>query len=84
MVSRLEAKLASDPSNLEGWLMLARSYRVLERSADARKAYEKAWPLVEKSAADITAYAGVFAAENQSFTGRPTELLNQALIVARM
>lgn len=79
MVSRLEAKLASDPTNLEGWLMLARSYRVLERSADARKAYEKAWPLVEKSAADITAYAGVFAAENQSFTGRPTELLNQAL-----
>lgn len=79
MVERLEAKLASEPTNLEGWLMLARSYRVLERYADARKAYEKAWPLVEKNAAELTAYAGVLAAENKSLSGRPTELVNQAL-----
>lgn len=79
MVSRLEAKLASDPTNLEGWLMLARSYRALERYADARMAYEKAWPLIENNATELTNYASVLAAENKSLTGRPTEIVNQAL-----
>ena len=79
MVARLEAKVAADPSNLEGQLMLARSYRVLQRYSESRLAYEKAWPLVEKSAGELTQYASVLAIENQGLSGAPTRALEQAL-----
>lgn len=42
MVARLADRLAQDPGDLEGWLRLARSYRVLGRIDDARHAYESA------------------------------------------
>jgi cytochrome c-type biogenesis protein CcmH len=42
MVARLADRLAQDPGNLEGWLRLARSYCVLGRIDDARRAYESA------------------------------------------
>lgn len=38
----LEAKLAADPDNLEGWTMLGRSYRVMGRISDAADAYGRA------------------------------------------
>ncbi|MGE0653699.1 MAG: tetratricopeptide repeat protein, partial [Alphaproteobacteria bacterium] len=42
MVVRLADRLAENPGDLEGWLRLARSYRVLGRNDDARHAYESA------------------------------------------
>ncbi len=42
MVERLSARLESDPGDLEGWLMLGRSYGVLERYGDAVRALERA------------------------------------------
>lgn len=42
MVARLADRLAEKPGDLEGWLRLARSYRVLGRNDDARRAYESA------------------------------------------
>lgn len=42
MVSRLAERLQSEPEDLEGWVRLARAYQVLEKSADARAAWEKA------------------------------------------
>ncbi|MDH5555895.1 MAG: c-type cytochrome biogenesis protein CcmI [Alphaproteobacteria bacterium] len=42
MVARLEAKMQSDPDNLEGWMMLARSYTVLGETGKARKAMDNA------------------------------------------
>lgn len=41
-LAQLEAKLATDPDNLEGWSMLARSYRVLGRTYAAADAYGRA------------------------------------------
>lgn len=79
MVARLEAKVAENPENMEGQLMLARSYRVLQRYAESRRAYEKAWPLVEKSASELTQYASVLAMETQGLSGAPTRALEQAL-----
>ncbi|MEE8532831.1 MAG: c-type cytochrome biogenesis protein CcmI, partial [Alphaproteobacteria bacterium] len=35
MVARLAERLRSEPDDLEGWMMLARSYRVLERYDEA-------------------------------------------------
>lgn len=42
MVTRLAARLAEDPDDLEGWLMLARSYAVLGENGKARDAMASA------------------------------------------
>lgn len=41
MVERLAQRLADRPDDLEGWRMLARSYRVLGRTRDALAAYRR-------------------------------------------
>ncbi|WP_410498608.1 c-type cytochrome biogenesis protein CcmI [Chitinibacter sp. S2-10] len=79
MVKSLEAKMALEPDNTKGWLMLARSYRTLARYDDAVKAYEKAWPEVQKDAGEIARFAGSLAVRDNSFAGRPTQLLAKAL-----
>ncbi len=47
MVERLRARLERTPEDAEGWAMLARSYEVLGRPADALAALRKLAPLVE-------------------------------------
>jgi cytochrome c-type biogenesis protein CcmH len=42
MVSRLAQKLKADPSNVDGWIMLVRSYRTLHRDAQAKAALAQA------------------------------------------
>lgn len=81
MVKSLEAKMALEPDNAEGWLMLARSYRTLARYDEAVKAYEKAWPLVQKDPGEMARFAGSLAVRDNSFAGRPTQLLAKALVL---
>jgi cytochrome c-type biogenesis protein CcmH len=50
MVAKLEAHLRDKPDDLTGWLMLGRSYLVLERADDAMVAYDHAHKLDAKSA----------------------------------
>ena len=45
MVMRLRAKLEANPDNLQGWLMLGRSYTNLGRHLDAVDAYQNALSL---------------------------------------
>ncbi len=47
MVARLRTRLAQNPKDAEGWAMLARSYEVLGRPADALAALRKLAPLLE-------------------------------------
>ena len=42
MVAKLERRLADDPDDLDGWMLLGRSYMILGRHADAAKALEHA------------------------------------------
>ena len=42
LLSGLEARLAGNPDDAKGWLLLAKSYDHLGRSADAKDAYAKA------------------------------------------
>lgn len=42
MVANLETKLEEDPSNIDGWLRIIRSYAVLGRKSDAATALTKA------------------------------------------
>ena len=42
MVARLAAKVKTDPSNVDGWIMLMRSYRSLGRDGEAKAALTQA------------------------------------------
>lgn len=80
MVTGLAAKLRDQPNDPQGWLMLARSYSVMERYPEARDAYERAHALTGDQAAVMVDYAEAIAlAESNRLTGKPTELLNTAL-----
>mgnify|MGYP000341269394 CR=1 FL=1 len=46
MVMRLKAKLEADPDNIQGWMMLGRSYTNLGYHVEAVDAYEKALGLM--------------------------------------
>ncbi|MEP5758339.1 MAG: c-type cytochrome biogenesis protein CcmI [Litoreibacter sp.] len=52
MVGNLEARLEADPSDLQGWLQLARAYVVLERPEDAVAALKSAQPLASELAVE--------------------------------
>lgn len=80
MVARLAEKLRKSPDDAQGWLMLARSYKVLERFAEAADAYEHARTLVDQDPALLADYAEVLSRVNRgSLQGKPSELLTQAL-----
>ena len=54
---RLEARLKAKPDDLEGWLLLARSYDSLDRYADAVDAYAHALALSNNRPDVVAAYA---------------------------
>ncbi len=57
MVARLEARLARDGNDAEGWKRLGRSYVVLGRPADARRAYGRAAELAPDDLTLLEGYA---------------------------
>jgi cytochrome c-type biogenesis protein CcmH len=82
MVTTLAAKLENEPDNFQGWAMLARSYKAMRRTEEAKRAYDKAWPLVQTDAALLSDYADLLAASNGGqLAGRPEELIGMALKV---
>lgn len=80
MVAEFAAKLEQDPSNSQGWVMLARSYRMMGRNEDAAKAYARAGNFIDADPQLLADYADTLAANaNGSFAGKPLQLINQAL-----
>ena len=80
MVAEFATKMEKDPTNLQGWVMLARSYRILGRNEDAAKAYERAGNFIDSDPQLLADYADVLASNaNGSFAGKPLKLINQAL-----
>jgi len=80
MVAEFAAKMEKDPTNLQGWVMLARSYRILGRNEEAAKAYERAGNFIDSDPQLLADYADVLASNaNGSFAGKPQKLINQAL-----
>lgn len=80
MVEGLERKLEKEPDNLQGWLMLGRSYKMLGRSQDAEKAFERAMPMIEQDAQLLAVYADLLASNAEgSFKGKPLELIQKAI-----
>ena len=77
----LEEKLKQDPTNLDGWLMLGRSYFMLERYGLAADAYAKATEITQGADADVLVNYGEargFAME-QEFDTDTLQLFSKAL-----
>jgi cytochrome c-type biogenesis protein CcmH len=80
MVARLAQKLESEPDNVEGWIMLARSYNALGRFAEAAAAYAKAEARFPQNAQLLADYADALAmAQGQRLEGKPEALIRRAL-----
>lgn len=81
-VAALAKRLESNPSDAEGWTMLARSYSSMEKFAESAGAYAKATELNPNNADLWAEYAFATAmASGRSLEGRPTELIQRALKV---
>ncbi|MEM8937135.1 MAG: c-type cytochrome biogenesis protein CcmI [Pseudomonadota bacterium] len=63
MVGGLAARLESEPDDLEGWIMLARSYGVLRRPADSAAAFSRAIDLSPEDLEIRIAYADALLAD---------------------
>ncbi len=82
MVQNLAQKLEKDPSNLQGWAMLARSYKMLGRPLEAEKAFEHAGAFLDDDAQLLAIYADIAATNAKGdFTGKPMQLIQKALRV---
>ncbi|TFL13514.1 c-type cytochrome biogenesis protein CcmI [Pusillimonas caeni] len=80
MVDSLAARLARNPDDPSGWLMLARSYRYFERYADAAAAFGKATAVIQTDPLALSEYAETLArSSGTGFIGEPTQLLERAL-----
>jgi len=80
MVEKLSARLKEQPNDLEGWVMLGRSYAVLNRHEQARAAFKQALALKPDDPALLADYADTLAASNGgSLEGEPMQLLTRAL-----
>lgn len=81
-VQNLAKKLESQPDNVEGWHILARSYNALERYDDALKAYAQLARLLPADADVLTDYADTLAmVKNRSLQGEPEKLIQRALAI---
>ena len=79
-VERLAASLEQAPDNPQGWVLLARAYRSMERFAESAAAFERAAPLVAQHADLLIENADVLAAASgDQLEGRPMALVRQAL-----
>jgi cytochrome c-type biogenesis protein CcmH len=80
MVDLLAKKMEKEPDNLQGWAMLARSYKVLGRSQEAELAFEHAGSFIDNDAQALANYADVAASNaGGNFKGKPAMLIAKAL-----
>jgi len=82
MVGKLARRLAQNPDDTQGWVMLARSYKALGRYPEAADAYAKGISLVEQEPLLLADYAEVLAIAGGGFRGKPSELIDKALKLA--
>lgn len=80
MVAKLAARMEANPDNMQGWLMLARSYKTMGRYAEAAEAYGKAEKVINDDPELLASYAETIAmATGNGLTGKPSQLVERAL-----
>lgn len=81
-VAALANRLQSNPTDAQGWIMLARSYSSMDKFAESAGAYTKATELTPNDADLWAEFAFATAMANgRSLEGRPMELIDRALKV---
>ena len=81
-VARLAGRLQAQPADLEGWMVLARSYEALHRYHDAVLAYRKAIELAPGQPQLLADYADALGSARQGDLGGPVqEAIDAALAV---
>ena len=82
MVEGLAARLRSQPDDIDGWHMLARSYSAMNRHADAAQAYAHLSALLPQDAGLLADYADALAtAQDGQLSGEPERLIERALAI---
>ncbi len=80
MVEKLAQKMKTNPSDFEGWIMLARSYKTMKRYPEAVDAWQKVRELKGEEPDVLVQLADVIAMKNGgSLLGEPVELVAKAL-----
>jgi cytochrome c-type biogenesis protein CcmH len=84
MVARLARELERNPQNLEGWLMLGRSYLTLQEYPLALRAFQRADRMSDGKNADaLTGEAETLALTDEAeLSGRAGRLIERALVLA--
>lgn len=84
LVPRLREKLAADPGNGEGWLLLARSYGQLRQYGDAVAAYRRAAELLPADAGLLADWADAQVMSRQGrWDDAARQLVGRALAIDR-
>ena len=82
MLGKLVEKLKANPDDTKGWVMLARSYKVLGRYAESAEAYSHGAALVDGDPSLLADYAEVLGQANGGkLAGKSEELIAQALAI---
>ena len=82
VVDNLVARLQSNPEDIEGWVMLGRTYAIMGQFQEASATYGKLVEMIPDNAQLLSDYADVLAMTNNgSLIGRPAELISQALSI---
>ena len=80
VLENLIARLNNNPDDIEGWVMLGRTYTIMGRFDEATETYAKLVDLVPDNPQILSDYADVLAMSNQGvLAGEPAELIHQAL-----
>jgi cytochrome c-type biogenesis protein CcmH len=80
-VAGLAERMKSEPDDLEGWMLLGRAYKTMERFEPAREALANAYRLAPENPDVLVEYAEalVLASESRRFQGEALELLTRAV-----
>jgi cytochrome c-type biogenesis protein CcmH len=80
-IGALEARLANDPEDIEGWKMLARTQMTMRNYAGATTALEKAVELENGQVAQtlVDLALAILSRDNTPIEGRPKSLIDNAL-----
>lgn len=80
MVAQLAEKMKANPDDMQGWLMLGRSYNALGRYDDAVQAFAKAEKVIVDNPDLLATYAEAIAmAGGKGLVGKPQQLVEKAL-----
>ena len=80
MTAKLAARLEKEPDNIDGWVMLARTYYAQRKFPEAAKAYEKLIVMLPDEPVLYADYADALAmAQGRKIAGKPMELVKKAL-----